>query len=269
MREAKRGRWLAGAAPSARIVRSRERKGPRAGLSHSRVPAGEEPRIASIRNRLHVPTHHRPPSIGRSDASIIRQTGAAIHSPCATEGRQPPRRRRMDPEDPKAGRSDPMREGRGNRERLHGSNPQAPELHAASKRQPQKEGFHHREPTEPHSSRMRHTFPAFLHTPTLRTNRATGRNRWAPSRRKKKKKGGGAGIPRLESFPREPDAPLHRRFVQNACRQVRFRERDRRFQVRYRHTSIREGCPRIEPRFACPHRTLRALRGRTIRRSHP
>ena len=83
------------------------------------------------------------------------------------------------------------------------------------------------------------------------------------------KKRGGAGIPRLESFPREPDAPLHRRFVQNACRQVRFRGRDRRFRVRYRHTSIREGCPRIEPRFACPCRTLRALRGRTIRRSHP
>ena len=62
---------------------------------------------------------------------------------------------------------------------------------------------------------------------------------------------------------------IARRFVQNACRQVRFRGRDRRFRVRYRHTSIREGCPRIEPRFACPHRTLRALRGRTIRRSHP
>lgn len=214
-------------------------------------------------NRLHVPTHHRPPSIGRSDVSIIRQTGAAVHSPCATEKRQPLRRRRMDPENPKAGRSDPMREGRGNRERLHGSNPQAPELHAASKRQPQKEGFHHREPTEPHSSRMRHAFPAFLHTPYAPHEQSDGPKPMGAFTEK------GAGIPHLETFPREPDAPLHRRFVQNACRQVRFRERDRRFQVRYRHTSIREGCPRIEPRFACPCRTLRALRGRTIRRSHP
>ena len=149
----------------------------------------------------------------------------------------------MDPEDPKAGRSDPMREGRGNRERLHGSNPQVPELHAALKRQPQKEGFRHREPTEPHSSRMRHAFPAFLHTPHAPHEQSDGPKPMGAFTEK------GAGIPHLETFPRKPDAPLHRRFVQNACRQVRFRERDRRFQVRYRHTSIREGCPRIEPRL--------------------